>query len=316
LLAFAGGTQGSQEQIDIASVIEEAGEILRHALPKSIELHVDCETQLHPIAGDPTELSQVIMNLAINARDAMPDGGRLDLKAANFTVDEGRAGQSGHLKAGPHVLITVADEGTGIPKDILEQIFDPFFTTKEQGKGTGLGLAISLGIVGKHGGDLTVYSEIGAGTSFNILLPSTTISTIQPGFPADNQYCDGDGETVLLVDDDAMILEAARATLEASGYHVETALNGMEAIARIQRNEGPVDVIVLDMMMPGPDGAQSRDGIRAIRPDIPIIASSGLRRRGQTDGHELENFEAFLPKPYTDEQLLRAVAGVLGDKLE
>ena len=159
LLSFAGGEQGVRERIDVREILSEAEEILRHTLPKTIELHVECADDLHPVSGDATELSQVLMNLAINARDAMPDGGRLELRAENFHVDPARAARATTLQAGPHLLIRVSDTGSGISKENIERIFDPFFTTKEQGKGTGLGLATSLGIVRSHGGDMTVYSR-------------------------------------------------------------------------------------------------------------------------------------------------------------
>ena len=298
LLSFAGGSQRANEQVEVAAIIGESHEILRHALPKSIELQVNYRTSLDPIAGDPTELSQVIMNLAINARDAMPEGGRLELRAENFTVDKRRATQSGKLQPGPHVLITVADEGTGIPKDIIEHIFDPFFTTKEQGKGTGLGLATSLGIIRQHGGDITVYSEVGKGSCFSILIPSTVLADSLSSFAADGEVPEGNGQTILLVDDEAAILEAARATLEASGYRVATATNGAEAVAKVQNNHDFVDVILLDMMMPGLDGVQTRDGIRAVNPVIPIIASSGLRRPGQEKkASNCRTSKHFCPNP-------------------
>ncbi len=175
LLSFAGGEHGVRERIDVREIMSEAEEILRHTLPKTIDLHVECADNLHPVSGDSTELSQVLMNLAINARDAMPDGGRLELRAENFHVDPSRAGRSDTLQAGPHVLISVSDTGSGISKENIERIFDPFFTTKAQGKGTGLGLATSLGIVRSHGGDMTVYSEPGDGTSFSIYLPSARL---------------------------------------------------------------------------------------------------------------------------------------------
>jgi PAS domain S-box-containing protein len=311
LLSFAGGTHSSREKIDLKEIVGEAHEILQHSLPKTIELSLECESTLHPVAGDPTELSQVIMNLAINSRDAMPNGGRLELKARNFDVDKRRAEWSDNLKAGPHVLVAVSDEGMGIPRDIIDRIFDPFFSTKEQGKGTGLGLATSLGIVRRHGGEITVYSEVGSGTNFSILLPATTMIGFSPPSIDSESIEDGNGKTILLVDDEAMVLDAAQATLEASGYQVFTATHGAEAIARLQHTEeNIIDLVVLDMMMPGLDGVQTRDGIRAFN-DIPIIASSGLRRPGQRDSEELENFEAFLHKPYTDEQLLRIVSKVL-----
>ncbi len=283
LLAFAGGEQGQQQQIDVREIMLEAEEILSHTLPKSIDLQVRCDQNLHSVVGDATELSQILMNLAINARDAMPSGGRLELKAENFRVDPQRAARSDILKSGPHVLITVSDTGTGIPREIVDRIFDPFFTTKKQGQGTGLGLATTLGIVRSHGGDISVYTEPGNGTLFSILLPSAH-SSEAPAAPEESEELpSGHGEMILLVDDEPLILEMARNTLEASGYRVTAAGGGAEAIAVYQHNSENIDLVLLDMMMPGMDGFATKDGLRDRSPSADYRqqrpAPSQQRRR-------------------------------------
>jgi PAS domain S-box-containing protein len=313
LLAFAGGEQGIQERIDVRDIMLEAKEILSHTLPKTIELRVDCSNDLHAVSGDATELSQVLMNLAINARDAMPLGGSLELRATNIQVDPSQTQHSDALQAGPHVLITVADTGTGISREIIERIFDPFFTTKEQGKGTGLGLATSLGIIRTHGGDIAVSSEQGHGTTFAIYLPSakgdtaTSIHDDGAAIPA------GAGEMILLVDDESMILETACVMLESAGYRVITAASGSEAVETYQRASDTISLVVLDMMMPGMDGFATKDGLRAIDPQVRIIASSGFRRPSD-EGGRLADVDGFLPKPYSDERLLHLVRTVLDKK--
>ncbi|MEO8494629.1 MAG: CHASE3 domain-containing protein [Planctomycetota bacterium] len=310
LLAFAGGEQGTRERIELREILLEADEILSHTLPKTIDLRVACGDDLHAVTGDATELSQVLMNLAINARDAMPEGGRLELEAKNCHVDPARAARSDTLQAGPHVLLTVTDTGSGIPPNIIERIFDPFFTTKEQGKGTGLGLSTTLGIVRSHGGDVTVYSEPGQGSSFAIYLPSAAMGEASSVQASGEEVASGGSETILLADDEPLILETARATLEAVGYRVASAKSGAEALAVYQHQSDSIDLVLLDMMMPGMDGFAAKDALRAINPRVRIIASSGLRRPG-ADGGRLDDVDGFLPKPYSDEQLLRIVRKVL-----
>lgn len=230
LLAFAGGDSTDRKQIDLREILSELGEILSHTLQQTIDLQIRISDDLRFIDGDDTELSQVLMNLAINARDAMPSGGRLEIEAENFDLDSRRANLSDDLKAGPHVLLTVTDSGTGIAKEVIDRIFDPFFTTKAQGHGTGLGLATTLGIVRSYGGDIMVYSEPGVGTRFSIYLPASKnlyASIDQPESIPQLQI--GKGETVLIVDDEPLILETARETLEANQYQVIIAPSGTRA---------------------------------------------------------------------------------------
>ncbi len=255
LLSFAGGEQTERHSIDIREIVLEVEEILCHSLPKTIDLQVRVPSDLHPVSGDATELSQVLMNLAINSRDAMPSGGRLKTTAEDFHVDDSFAKRSDALQAGPHVLLRIADDGEGMPQEIIDRIFDPFFTTKEQGKGTGLGLATTLGIVRSHGGEIVVYSEPGNGTAFSIYLPaeqanSNSIIELEDG----NGVPTGNGETILVVDDDALIVDAACATLETGGYRVLAATGGAEALESYQKHSDSIDLvllILLDMMMPG-----------------------------------------------------------------
>jgi CheY-like chemotaxis protein len=211
---------------------------------------------------------------------------------------------------GPHLLLTVTDSGTGSPKDVIDRIFDPFFTTKAQGQGTGLGLATTLGIIRSCGGDIMVYSEPGVGTKFSILLPVSKLpnaSIAEPKLVPQVEI--GKGETVLIVDDESLFLETARETLEAQHYRVLTASSGTHAVQMYQDSGRDIDLILLDMMMPGMDGFDTKDAIRGIDCRAKIIASSGLRRPA-SDGGRLQDFDVFLPKPYTDEKLLNLVRQV------
>ncbi|MCA9183139.1 MAG: response regulator, partial [Planctomycetales bacterium] len=287
-----------------------------HTLPKSIDLRVTVPESLAPVRGDPTELSQVLMNLAINARDAMPTGGRLDIEVRNLDIDSALAERKGNLKPGPHVLLTIADTGEGIPANILDRIFDPFFTTKPQGKGTGLGLATTLGIVRSCGGDVNVYSELGSGSTFSIYIPSIKIVVEEVASVTESaEYIEGNGETILVVDDEALIVETARETLGFAGYRVMTASDGADCLATYQRRADEIDLVLLDMMMPGMDGFEVKAGLRAIKPEVLIIASSGLRRPAH-EGGKLADTNAFLAKPYSDQQLLKTVRRVLDAPFE
>ena len=310
LLSFAGGERGSRERIEVRDIISETEMILRHTLPKEIQLRVVCNDHLNPVSGNATELSQVLMNLAINARDAMPDGGELTLKAENVDLDAGARLTSDKLRPGSHLLITVADTGHGIAPENMERIFEPFFTTKDQGKGTGLGLATSLGIVRSCGGDMMVQSHSGQGTSIAIYLPTAAAEdAAAPLTNFANQHR-GHNESILLVDDEPLIVETARVTLEANGYRVATAHGGAEAIAYYQQHTDLVDAAVIDLMMPVMDGFATIDALRKINPRLPIIASSGVRRPA-TDGQRLSDMNGFLAKPYSDAELLAAVRGAL-----
>ena len=312
LLAFAGGNKSDRRKVDVREILSELEELLSHTLPQDIDLQVTIPKRLRKIKADSTELSQVVMNLAINARDAMPDGGRLEIGVTDFQVDHSRAVRSDKLSVGPYVLLTVSDTGEGIPENIIDRIFDPFFTTKAMGKGTGLGLATTIGIVRSCGGDITVYSEPGTGTTFSVLLPTLKL-TAKAQAKSDLNHGDvplGNGETILIVDDEMMILRTAQETLESSNYRVLTAAGGTDAVAIFQHENQRIDLVLLDMMMPGMDGSQTKNAMRTLNADSKILASSGLRRPLQ-EGGKLSDRDGFLPKPYSNETLLRAVREIL-----
>jgi two-component system, cell cycle sensor histidine kinase and response regulator CckA len=310
LLSFAGGIEGARVPVQLRHVLKEVKGIVEHTFPKAIVVRTRLAGDLRPALADATQLSQVLMNLCVNARDAMPDGGTLTIASENVELDEAAARAHPDARPGPHVRITVEDPGPGIPDEVLDRVFDPFFTTKEPGKGTGLGLATALGIVKSHGGFIQVWSEVGRGSRFEVYLPAH-VAPVETVEPAPGEAPDGNGELILVVDDEPFILQTVRATLERHGYRVVTAADGREALQAHERHRAGIDAVLLDMMMPGMDGLDVLAALRERDPGLRVIASSGLRLQDRVNEAASAGARRFLPKPYTDEQLLSALAGVL-----
>lgn len=313
LLSFAGGLEGSPAELHLSFVIKEIKAILEHTVAKSIRVRAVVAPDLRPVFADATQISQVLMNLSINARDAMPDGGELTIRAENSFLDELRVQSHPEARPGPCVLIRLSDTGTGIPADVIDKIFDPFFTTKQQGKGTGLGLSTALGIVKKCGGIIEVTSEEGRGTAFSIYLPAVEAKIALPSGDEPADLPRGRGETILVVDDEESVRQTVSIALESHGYHALSAAEGSEAI-RIYRSHRPaIDALLIDMMMPVMDGPATIETLRHIDPEVRIIATSGLPNAGRTSesGKGVGVEPVFLQKPYSDAQLLRALDEVL-----
>lgn len=312
LLSFAGGVGGERGPVSVPAIVHEVRAIMAHTFPKGIRQTIRLPADLRPALADATQLSQVLLNLCVNARDAMGDGGTLTVGAENVSVDAREAARHPDASTGEYVRLEVADTGTGIHPDILDRIFDPFFTTKKAGHGTGLGLSTALGIVRSHGGFLTVTSRPGAGTRFAVYWPAAAGAPASPPSPspapADDQAVDGG--LVLVVDDEAPILHAARLALEAGGYRVVTARDGPTAIDLYRRLAGGVSAVILDVMMPGMDGGATLGALRRIDPASRVMLTSGLRLPGPLAAEARDGRVAFLPKPYTADQLLAAVAGL------
>ena len=303
ILTFARGVEGERVELDPRQLLRDLEKMVRETFPKSIEVGLDLAPELWSVTGDPTQLHQVLLNLAVNARDAMPHGGRLTLQGRNLALDESYARLHIDARPGPYVVVGVTDSGAGIPPALLEKIFEPFFTTKGVGQGTGLGLSTSLAIVRSHGGFVNVYSEVGRGTSFKVYLPAAAVAAAQDR-PAPAAAPLGHGELVLVVDDEAAIREIAREVLEASGYRVLAAGDGSEAVELYAQHPREIAAVVCDMRMPIMDGPATVRALRRIDPRVAVVATSGL---GDEAGGAPHEGWLFLPKPYTADALLVAL---------
>ena len=305
LLAFAGGLEGERTPVHLTRVVKEVKSMLDHSLPKSIDVLAEVSDADWPVTGDATQLSQVLLNLCVNARDAMPAGGEIRLSAENFPVDAMYAARYPGAKPGRYVLLTVADTGTGIPPEVQERMFDPFFTTKPLGQGTGLGLAAVQGIVKAHGGFVTVYSQVGRGAKFLVHLPAAGVAA-QPAAEAEAAtLLPGQGRSVLVVDDEPAVRLMARATLEDAGYRVPDAADGEAALAAYR--VGEVATVVLDMMMPGLNTPTVIRLLRQLDPSARILAVSGLHPTGPAAAVLKEFAIPFLGKPYIDDAIPAAL---------
>ncbi len=311
VLTFARGMEGERIIVQVKHIVKDLVKILKQTLPKSINVKYEIEPELWIIQADPTQIHQVLMNLCINARDAMQLGGTLTLCAENAFLDENYARLHLDAVTGKYLQITVEDTGAGIPAEIQDRIFDPFFTTKEIGKGTGLGLATAITIVKSHGGFINVYSDTGRGTKFSVYIPAMEIETSSKRAGESVSFPRGAGELILVVDDEENIREIARATLEKFGYRVLTATDGTDAMAIYAQISGEIALILTDIAMPYMDGTALIRAVRKINPQEKIVAMSGLMNSDQTAELQNLNVNAFLSKPYTAESLLKKLAELL-----
>lgn len=311
VLMFGRGVEGDHVVLQPGHLIRELEGILRETIPRRIEIRTDLAKELLTVSGDATQLHQVLLNLCVNARDAMPDEGILSISAENFFIDEHYTRIHRDAKVGPYIVITVSDTGTGIPPEILDRIFQPFFTTKEIGKGTGLGLSTVLSLVKAHGGFIDVYSKRGSGTAFKVYLPATEMTEVERDPKERSDLPIGNGELILVVDDEASIREITRATLEAYGYRVITANDGAEAMALYLQHKEEIMVVLTDIMMPVMGGLTSVHLLREMDPQIKILAASGLPSDEIIDEATCTGVQAFLCKPYTAEKLLTTLHKIL-----
>ena len=309
VLSFARGVEGERNPLQAKHVIAEIEKVAKETFPRNIEIQTNIQRDLFTISGDATQLHQVIMNLCVNARDVMPDGGVLSITASNFFIDENYARMHKEAKVGSYVIISVSDTGSGIPPRIVDRIFEPFFTTKEFGKGTGLGLSTALAIVRSHNGFINVYSEIGKGTTFKVYLPAVK-TEIQKEEEQLKLYI-GHGELILVAEDEGSIREITSSTLETYGYKVLISSDGAEAVALYAQNKEKVKVVLMDMMMPVMDGYASIRAISKINPEVKIIAVSGLAEKDKLAKIGSSHAKAFLPKPYTAERLLKTIHEII-----
>ncbi|MCC5805229.1 MAG: response regulator [Opitutales bacterium] len=313
ILSFARGMEGRRVEVQVSHVVRDIEKVIRETFPKNISTEVSLANPLPTFHGDPTQIHQILMNLCVNARDAMPGGGELRITVDEFHVDRQYSADRYRARDGRHVRITVRDTGTGIPAKYLGKLFDPFFSTKEAGKGTGLGLSTVHSIVQAHGGFIEVDSKEGKGSRFAVHLPVAQ-RTRGPEEVAANAapVPPGSGELILVVDDEQTVRQITKSTLESFGYRVITAGDGAEGVARYSEHRAEVRAIVSDMIMPVMDGLGLVRVIRRMDADIPLIVASGGVRNGQEDKLYSEGVTEYLPKPFTVETVLRALARVLG----
>jgi two-component system cell cycle sensor histidine kinase/response regulator CckA len=315
VLTFARGAEKDFAPQQLRYIISEIESIIAQTFPKNIQLRTGVSKDLSPVLGDATQLNQVLMNLCINARDAMPDGGRLTVTAEDMYMDESYAHLILDAHPGQYVMLTVADTGTGIPIDVQEKIFEPFFTTKERGKGTGLGLSSVYAIVKAHNGLIKLYSEYGKGTEIKIFLPATQQKERKPMILSEKELLRGNGERILVIDDELFVLQISKEVLEVQGYSVVTAMDGAEATALFASSEkGSIHLVITDMNMPLMDGSSTIRALRRLDPEIKIIISSGLLTNVNSAGLAGLDTQGYLTKPYTAEQLLYMVQSVLKEK--
>jgi hypothetical protein len=309
VVSFARGIDGERTIVQVRHLISEVRQIAKETFPKSIELYTDVPQDLWTVCGDVTQLHQVLMNLCVNARDAMPEGGRLGISAENLLIDEHYARMHIDAKIGSYIVITISDTGTGIAPETLERIFEPFFTTKEVGKGTGLGLSTVIGIIKSHGGFVNVYSEVRKGTEFKVYLPALEES--ETLIVEDLELPRGRGELILVVDDEAAIRKITQTSLQSYGYRVLSASDGIEAIALFAQHKTEIDLVLIDMMMPNMDGVTAIRTLQKIDSQIKILAVSGLLSNDKLVQVATLGVNTFLSKPYTTKDLLNTISGVL-----
>ncbi|MBW4509088.1 MAG: CBS domain-containing protein [Scytonematopsis contorta HA4267-MV1] len=313
ILSFARGVEGKRAVLQVRHIISEVEQIIKGSFPKLIEVKKNIPRDLWTVSADATQLHQVFMNLCVNARDAMPNGGILSISADNLYIDENYAKMNVESKVGSYVVVTISDTGVGISPEIIDKIFDPFFTTKELGEGTGLGLSTVIGIVKNHGGFINVYSEINKGTSFKVYLPSSDATNEQV---SDNceELLKGNGELVLVVDDEVAIAETTKSTLENNNYRVLTAKDGIEAIALYAQYRNDIQVILVDMMMPSMDGTTTIRTLQKMNSNVLIVAMSGLNSTEVGARDAGDGVKGFLSKPFTARELLDTLQRVIAVK--
>jgi PAS domain S-box-containing protein len=310
LLAFARREVVRPQVIDLDQVISGMMEMLSRTLGEHIDVTTSFAGGLWPVLADPGQLGQVLMNLAVNARDAMPDGGTLSIETSNVSVDADFIAGGSKARLGRNVRLRVSDSGCGMPADVIEHAFEPFFTTKPVGTGTGLGLATAYGIIAQAEGDIQIYSEPGAGTTFSIMLPATAGAATAVSEQVPYQRSPK-GETILVVEDEAALREVAKRIFVRNGYHVIIAASGPEAIEIVRTYQGDIHLLVTDVVMPYLLGKEVSEQIRALKPNIEVLFMSGYARGVLTSQDMLDPNVALVEKPFTEAELIGTAAKVL-----
>jgi PAS domain S-box-containing protein len=312
LLTFAKGVQGQRLLLQPEHLLREMEKIIRGSFPKNIQLRIKYESKLQAVVGDATQLHQVLLNLCVNARDAMPNGGVLTMEAENVEIDETYASTVPEAAPGQYVLWRISDTGTGIPPEILDRIFEPFFSTKGPEKGTGLGLSTLLGIIKSHGGFVRVYSQPGSGSTFTVYLPTSNLSGPSAELVSKADLTmRGNGETILVVDDEPAVRQVARSVLTALNFKVITAADGTEALVQVADKRSELRAVITDMHMPHMDGLSFVRVLKHMLPEVGVIIASGHLNERETSEFKTLGVTALLTKPFTQEKLMEALKTAL-----
>ena len=310
LLTFARRDVVQARVLNLNKIITEVLTLLERTLGEHVDLSANLGEHLGPVFVDPGQMEQVLVNLAVNARDAMPGGGKLSIETAGFNVDRAYAASRASLTPGRYVTLKVSDTGTGMPPEVVARAFDPFFTTKPKGEGTGLGLATVYGIVTQAGGDVRIYSEPGLGTTITVLLPVTQEPAVA-GERSSGERERGDNELILVVEDEPGLREVTRRTLAGNGYQVIAAASGQEAIDAVAADTRRIDALVTDVIMPGMQGPEVAERIRELRPGVAVLFMSGYTQGLLGNRGVLEPGINLLEKPFTETALLARLRSVL-----
>jgi PAS domain S-box-containing protein len=311
LLTFSRRVESKLQPVDLNRIVEDLSSILDRTIPKMIKIELHLTGHLHLVNADTSQVGQILMNLAVNARDAMPEGGTLTIETSNVILDEDDRRSQPELSPGKYVLLAVRDTGQGMDSATLANIFDPFFTTKEVGKGTGLGLAIVYGIVKSHHGHIKCVSKPGGGTAFEIYLPASEHPERASTFVTGAEALSGGHETILLVDDDDSLRDLGRDILETCGYTALSAPDGKSALQIYQECGDRIDLVILDLIMPGMGGEQCLHKLLMINPAAKVVIASGYAWNGETEKTAHSGAKAFIQKPYDVRQMLQVVRDVL-----
>ncbi len=311
LLTFSRRIESKLRPMDVNLEIRQVGKMLLRTIPKMIDIQISLEEDLFTISGDPAQLQQVLLNLALNARDAMPNGGILSIESQNMQADEDFCQENIGTSPGDYVLITVSDNGSGMDRKTRERIFDPFFTTKEASKGTGLGLSIAYGIIKSHRGEILCQSEPGQGTTFKVYLPAIVEKSPEYTGTREGELPKGRSELLLIVDDEEQIRDVAVEVLSSFGYQVLTACNGREGARVYDEKSDQIDLVILDLIMPEMDGKQCLESIMRTNPAAKVIVASGYSTSGQFEDVLQLGAAGTISKPYETRQLLDLVRDTL-----
>jgi PAS domain S-box-containing protein len=311
VLSFTRGREGDKSPLQLKHVVRDLEKILRETFPKNLEIRVNLAANLPPIVGDVTQLHQVLLNLCVNARDAMPDGGEILIRAENFYLDETEAKQILGAPSGNFIRLQVQDSGSGIPQEIIDRIFEPFFTTKEVGQGTGLGLSTVLSIVKQHAAFLDVSSVVGKGTTFSILFPlNESVAPVKIA-EAQGAIAAGTGRLVLVIDDEPLIRDLLCSLLTGHGYRVLTAADGASGLTAFKQHAAEISLVMIDLMMPVLDGYQAIPVMHRLRPGIKFVAMSGMMQAEKFEPLAAVTKVEILHKPFTGQTVLETLTRVL-----